>query len=127
MSDWATCHKFAVMEESRIRTVSLYKDYFRSFYRKQKQGVKNKIVWTFRLIETIQDVPTDYLKHLTGTDGLYEIRVKSGSDIYRVFCFFDEGQIIILANGFQKKSQKTPTSEIERALKIKKEYEDEKK
>jgi len=115
------------MVESRIRIISLYKDYFRHFYKKQRQSVRNKILWTFRLIETIQNVPADYLKHLTGTDGLYEIRVKSGSNIYRIFCFFEEGQIIILANGFQKKSQKTPTSEIERALKIKKEYEDEKK
>jgi phage-related protein len=63
---------------------------------------------------------------LTGTDGLYEIRVKQGSDIFRIFCFFDEGKLIVLANGFQKKSQKTPKSEIEKALKIKKEYEQEK-
>lgn len=72
------------MKEPRIRTIILYKDYFRSFYKKQKQRVKNKIAWAFWLIETIQDVPTDYLKHLTGTDGLYEIRVKVGSDIYRM-------------------------------------------
>ena len=115
------------MKETKIRTIILFKNYFRSFYSKQTQRVKNKIAWTLRLIETIQDVPADYLKHLTGTDGLYEIRIKVGSDIYRVFCFFDEGRLVVLANGFQKKSQKTPPSEIERALKIKKEYEDEKK
>ncbi len=57
------------------------------------------------------------------TDGLYEIRVKQGSDIFRIFCFFDEGELIVLANGFQKKTQKTPKSEIEKALKIKKECE----
>lgn len=60
------------------------------------------------------------------TEGLYEIRVKFGSDIFRIFCFFDEGKIIVLANGFQKKTQKTPKTEIEKALKIKKEYEGEK-
>ena len=70
-------------------------------------------------------MPEDYLKHLEGTDGLYEIRVQIGSDIFRIFCFFDEGKLIVLANGFQKKSQKTPKSEIEKALKIKKEYETE--
>ena len=56
-------------------------------------------------------------------DGLYEVRVKLASDIFRIFCFFDEEKLIVLANGFQKKTQKTPKQEIERALKIKKEYE----
>lgn len=60
---------------------------------------------------------------MEGTDGLYEIRVKQGSDIFRIFCFFDEGKLIVLANGIQKKTQKTPKSAIEKALKIKKEYE----
>jgi phage-related protein len=63
---------------------------------------------------------------MEGTDGLYEIRVKQGSDIYRIFCFFDEGKLIVLANGFQKTTQKTPKKEIEKALKIKQEYENEK-
>ncbi len=104
----------------------MYKNYFTDFYHKQKQKVKNKIIWTFKLIEIIQQVPEDYLKHLEGTDGLYEIRVQLGSDIFRIFCFFDEGKLVVLANGFQKKTQKTPKSEIEKALKIKKEYETEK-
>lgn len=103
----------------------LYKDYFTDLYNKQNQKVKNKIIWTFKLIETIQQVPEDYLKHLKGTDGLYEIRVQLGSDIFRIFCFFDEGKLIVLANGFQKKTQKTPKSEIEKALNIKREYETE--
>lgn len=63
---------------------------------------------------------------MEGTDGLYEIRVQQSSDIFRIFCFFDEGKLIVLANGFKKKTQKTPKSEIEKALKIKKEYEQEK-
>ena len=63
---------------------------------------------------------------MEGTEWLYEIRVQQGSDIFRIFCFFDEGKLIVLANGFQKKTQKTPKSEIEKALKIKKEYEQEK-
>ncbi|WP_423148974.1 type II toxin-antitoxin system RelE/ParE family toxin [Rubrolithibacter danxiaensis] len=104
----------------------LYKEYFTDFFIKQKQKVKDKIIWTFKLIETIQQVPQEYLKHMEGTDGLYEIRVKLGSDIFRIFCFLDEGKLMVLTNGFQKKTQKTPKLEIERALKIKKEYETEK-
>lgn len=115
------------MENEKIRYVTLYKEYFSDFYEKQKQKVKDKILWTFRVIETIPQVPTDYLKHLEGTDGLYEIRVQSGSDIFRIFCFFDEGKLVVLANGFQKKTQKTPKKEIEKALKIKEEYENDKK
>ena len=57
------------------------------------------------------------------TESLYEIRVQQGSDIFRIFCFFDKGQLVVLANGFQKKTQKTPINEIEKALKIKEDYE----
>lgn len=67
-------------------------------------------------------MPENYLKHIESTNGLYEIRVKQGNDIFRIFCFFDYGKLIILANGFQKKKQKTPKSEIKRALKIMEEY-----
>lgn len=111
------------MSNEKVRTVFLYKDYFSSFYEKQRQKVKEKIIWTFRIIETMQQVSEDYLKHLEDTNGLYEIRVQLGSDIFRIFCFFDKGKLIVLANGFQKKTQKTPKSEIEKALKIKIEYE----
>jgi phage-related protein len=104
-----------------------YKDYFENFFVKQRQKVKDKIIWTFDLIEEIDRVPETYLKHMDDTDGLFEIRVQLASDIFRIFCFFDEGKLIVLTNGFQKKTQKTPKKEIEKALKIKKEYEDEKK
>ncbi len=114
------------MSDIKLRTVSLYKEYFSDFFKKQKQKVKDKIIWTFRIIETHRLIPTDYLKHMEGTEGLYEIKVQQGSDIFRIFCFFDEGKLVVLANGFHKKSQKTPKSEIEKALKIKKEYEQEK-
>ena len=85
--------------------------------------MKEKILWTLRLIESQKFIPEDYFKHLTNTAGLYEIRVKQGSNIYRIFCFFDKGNIIIVTSGFQKKSQKTPKSEIEKAIRIKEEYE----
>lgn len=89
--------------------------------------MKDKIIWTFELIEELQRVPETYLKHIENTEGLFEIRVQQSSDIFRIFCFFDQGQLIVLANGFRKKTQKTPKQEIEKALKIKVEYENEKK
>ncbi len=110
----------------KYRTIIFYKDYFEKFFIKQRQKVKDKIIWTFDLIENLQRVPDFYLKHIENTNGLYEIRVQTGSDIYRIFCFFDQGQIVVIANGFQKKSQKTPKLDIEKALKIKGEYENEK-
>lgn len=107
----------------KVRTVIFFKDYFESFFVKQNEKVQKKIVWTINLIEEIQNVPEKYLKHIKGTDGLYEVRVQVGSNIFRIFCFFDQGQLVVLMNGFQKKSQKTPKTEIEKALKIRKEYE----
>ena len=89
--------------------------------------MRDKIIWTFDLIEEFPRVPETYLKYFEKTDGLFEIRVQQGSDIFRIFCFFDQGQLVVLANGFQKKTQKTPKQEIKKALKIKEEYESEKK
>ena len=113
-------------KNKKYRTITFYKNYFQDFFDKQNKKVKAKIVWTFDLVEDLQRVPEIYLKHIENTDGLYEIRVQSGSDIFRIFCFFDQGQLVVLANGFQKKTQKTPKKEIEKALKIKSEYENEK-
>lgn len=114
-------------DKNKVRTIIIYKDYFSEFFAKQKQKVKDKIIWTFDLIEELHRVPEKYLKHLENTNALYEIRIQSGSDIFRIFCFFDEGKLVVLTNGFQKKTQKTPKKEIEKALKIKEEYFNEKK
>ena len=111
----------------KFRTVVLYKDYFADFFAGQRQKVKDKIVWTLRLIEELPRIPETYLKSLEDSDELFEIRIKQGSDIFRVFCFFDEGKLIVLMNGFQKKTLRTPKQEIERALRIKEEYYAEKK
>jgi phage-related protein len=115
-----------VDRKHKHRTIIFYKDYFQEFFVKQRDKVKDKIIWTFDLIEELQRVPETYLKHIENTDGLFEIRVQLSSDIFRIFCFFDQGQLVVLANGFQKKTQKTPKQEIEKALKIKEEYENEK-
>jgi phage-related protein len=71
-------------------------------------------------------VPEKFFKHLEGTEGLFEIRIRFGSDTYRIFCFFDEGNLIILLNGFQKKTDKTPKNEIEKAERLKLKYYEEK-
>jgi phage-related protein len=110
------------MGENKIRQTFYYENYFIDFYQKQKPDVQRKIIWTLKLIETIDRVPEKYFKHLTGTNGLYEVRVEVGSDIYRVFSFFDKGKLVILINGFQKKTQKTPKKEIEIAEKLKSQY-----
>ena len=79
------------------------------------------------MIQKIEIVPVKFLKHIEGTKGLYEIRVSSGSNIARIFCFFDKEKLVILLQGFIKKKQKTPKKEIERALKLMEEYYEEKK
>ena len=112
-----------VDKNQKHRNITFYKNYFQDFFDKQNDKVKAKIVWTFELVEDLQRVPETYLKHIENTSGLYEIRVQLGSDIFRIFCFFDQGQLVVLANGFQKKTQKTPKKEIEMAIKIKEEYE----
>jgi phage-related protein len=116
-----------VDKKYRVRKIIIYKNYFNDFFIKQRQKVKDKIIWTFELIEELQRLPETYFKHLESTDGLYEIRVQTGSDIFRIFCFFDQGQLVVVTSGFQKKTQKTPKQEIEKAIKIKEEYFNEKK
>ncbi len=109
-----------------FRRVFYFKHYFREFLGQQTLKVADKIVWTLKVIETSAVVPGQFLKKMHGTDGLFEIRVMWESDIFRVFCFFDEGNLVVLTNGFQKKVQKTPSREIERALRIRDEYYEEK-
>ncbi len=113
--------------KKKFRTLVFYQSYFEEFFIKQRSKVKNKIIWTLNLIEELERIPETYLKHIKNTDGLYERRVQQGSDIFRIFCFFDNEDLVVLANGFQKKTQKTPKREIEKALKIKDRYENENK
>ena len=108
------------------REIVAYKRYFLDFYDKLDDDVQRKVEWTLNLIRVTKQIPEKYFKHIEGTRGLYEIRILFGSNIFRVFAFFDEGSLIVLGNGFQKKTQKTPKKEIERALKIKEEYESKK-
>ena len=84
--------------------------------------MKEKIGYVFRVIKSVGKVSEKFLKHIEGTDGLYEIRVEVGSNMYRIFCCFDKGNVVVLFNAFQKKTQKTPRQEIELAEKLKKKY-----
>lgn len=104
------------------REIRFYENYFIDFYVSLDTSVQEKIEYVFKVIRTVDRVPTKFLQFIVGTDGLFEIRIEVGSNIYRVFCCFDEGKIVILFNGFQKKSQKTPKKEIVKAMKLKEEY-----
>jgi phage-related protein len=105
-----------------IRQVLFYGNYFEEFFEKQNAKVKAKIDYVLYLIAHVERVPEKFLKHIEGSEGLYEIRVKAGSNIFRIFCFFDEGKLIVLLNAFQKKTQKTPKNEIALAERLKQEY-----
>jgi phage-related protein len=104
------------------RQIIFYKHYFTDFYLEQTEIVQEKIEYAFKIIRTVQNVPKKFLEHMTGTDGLYEIRIEFESNIYRIFCCFDKGNLVILFNGYQNKTQKTPKKEIDLALKLKEEY-----
>lgn len=109
------------------RELLFFKEYFKGFYQEQTWKVQKKILWTLKVIETVDRIPEIYFKHLENTQGLYEIRVQAGSNIFRIFCFFDLNNLVVVGHGFQKKTQKMLTGEVERAEKIKKEYYEEKK
>ena len=104
------------------RTIKIYKDYFNEFYVAQTDAVRRKINYCLNVVRSVDRVPKTILRSMENTDGLYEIRVEIGSNIFRIFCCFDEGSLVILFNGFQKKTQKTPPLQLERAKKIMKEY-----
>ena len=107
---------------TKERQIVFHRHYFHDFYLEQSDQVREKIGYVFRVVKTVDKVPEKFLKHLEGTEGLYEIRIEVGNDIYRIFCCFDRGNLVVLFNGFQKKSRKTPKQEIELAEKLKKEY-----
>jgi len=93
-----------------------------NFYVEQSARVQQKIDFVLKLVKTVDRVPEKFLKHLSETDGLYEIRVEWGSNIFRIFCCFDKGNLVVLFNGFQKKRQKTPRQELVPAEKLMNEY-----
>ncbi len=111
----------------KVREVIAFRSYFEDFLRDQPRKVQDKIFKIIEAIETLERVPSNYLKHITGSDGLYEARIQLASNIWRVFCFFDGDKLVILLNGFQKKTQRTPKNEIEKAIRLMTDYYGQKK
>jgi phage-related protein len=106
----------------KIREVIAYENHFEDFLLEQPIKVQDKIFKIIEAIETLERVPSNYLKSIEATDGLFEARIQLGTSIWRVFCFFDKGKLVILLNGFLKKTQKTPKKELEKALKLMTKY-----
>jgi phage-related protein len=106
------------MQRHKVRKIVEFEDHFSSFLKEQPEKVQNKIFKVIEAIETLERIPSNYLKFIQGTKGLYEARVQLGNNIWRVFCFFDNDQLVILLNGFVKKSQKTPNREIKKAKEL---------
>ena len=109
-----------------IRQIIAYKNHFEDFLLALDIRTQNKIHKIISILETMDKVPSNYIKHISGTKGLYEARVQLGSNIWRIFCFFDEGNLVILLNGFTKKTEKTPRTEIEKAKILMRTYYEEK-
>ena len=109
------------------RTVKFYKDYFQTFFSTLDGKTRKKVLQVLSWIQSLDIVPISIMKNIEGAAGLYEIRIEYSGNIYRIFCCFDEGHLVVLFNGFQKKTQKTPPGEIVRAKRLMKEYFDSKK
>lgn len=110
------------MENKKVRSVVQYENHFSEFLKKQPVKVQDKIFKVIEAIETLERVPSNYLKFISGTNGLYEARIQLASNIWRVFCFFDNDNLVILLNGFAKKDQKTPKKERIKAEKLMQQY-----
>ncbi len=105
-----------------IREIIFYKDYFEQFFEKLNEKTKNKIDEVLFMFTIIEHIPSKFFRHIEGEKGLYEIRIEYQSNIYRIFCCFDKENLVVLFNGFQKKTQKTPSREIAKAKKIMQDY-----
>ena len=104
------------------RQLKTYGNYFLDFYNSLDEDVQQKIDWVFEIVKSADHIPKKFFDHLTGSDGIFEIRIEYESNIYRVLCFFDKGNLVVLINSFQKKTQKTPPKEIALAERLKKQY-----
>lgn len=104
------------------RKVIFYKQHFQNFFNELDEKTKKKVLQVLTWIQSLDIVPISLMKSIEGVKGLYEIRIEYNSNIYRIFCCFDKGELVILFNGFHKKTQKTPLSEIERAKRLMTEY-----
>lgn len=104
------------------RSIVFHKDYFNKFYVKQNEKVRKKIAQVLVWIQTLEVLPVSIFKSIENVKGLYEIRIGMGGNIFRIFCCLDRGNLVVLFHGFQKKTQKTPPTEIAKAEKLMEEY-----
>lgn len=109
------------------RRLIVFQNHFIEFKKTLPLKTLKKIYQVFLYIMTLDVIPTTYLKSIAGVSGLYEIRIEDDGNIFRIFCCFDDGNLVVLFNGFQKKSQKAPSGEIEKARRLMKKYFDNKK
>ena len=103
-----------------MRRILTYGGYFEAFVETLEEEIERKIDYGLQLLKTQERLSAKIVKHVG--DGLYELRTEWDGNIYRVFFIFDNDNVVVLFNGFQKKSQKTPQNEIKKAQRIKKEY-----
>ncbi len=110
------------MRKTFVREVVVFEEHFKEFRKTLDRETLKKLYQVLTLIMTVEIIPAKFIKAIRGRRGLYEIRIEAASNIYRVFCCFDEGDLVVLFNGFQKKTQKTPTKQIDRAEALMQKY-----
>ncbi len=102
------------------RKIKTYGGYFEAFMETLTEKEQEKVLYGLLLLKSQERLPKKFVKLIR--DGIYELRTEFGGKIFRVFFIFDDGEIVVLFNGFQKKTQKTPKGEIEKAIKIREAY-----
>ncbi|MBW6475379.1 MAG: type II toxin-antitoxin system RelE/ParE family toxin [Anaerolineaceae bacterium] len=107
---------------NKKRQLIYFREYFWDFFNQQTEKTKDKIDYVLFLVTVAEKIPGKFFEQMTGYDGLFAIRIEFESNIYRIFCCFDKGNLVVLFNGFQKKTQKSPKKDIEKAVQIMKEY-----
>ena len=110
------------MKRQYLRRMVVFEDHFKEFRKTLEKEALKKLYQVFILIMTVRIVPGKFLKAVEGRKGLYEIRMEHEGNIYRVFCSFDKENLIVLFNGFQKKSQRLPTKQLDKAESLMKKY-----
>ena len=111
-----------LMKTPFVRQLVVFEDHFKEFRKTLDKEALKKLYQVLTLIMKVEIVPIRFLKAIKGRKGLYEIRSEYEGNIYRVFCCFDEGNLVILFNGFQKKTQKTPIEQLDKAEALMKKY-----
>lgn len=105
-----------------LRKIRTYGGYFEAFMDTLTEDQRKKINYGILLLKTVSRLPVKFVRHIE--EGIYELRTEYEGNTFRTFFIFDEGNVVVLFNGFQKKSQKTPKGEIEKAKQIKKAYDE---